>query len=432
MVKDFLNFIASSGSAFHAVNALCRDLEAAGYQRLHEQEKWTLTAGGKYYVTRNLSSLIAFEIPEDGFTSFQTVASHSDSPVFKLKPAFEDKVGDSYIRLNVEKYGGMIVSTWLDRPLGIAGRVIVKTKGGFKPVLVDLDRDAAVIPNMCIHFNREINDGYKYNPQTDMMALYGNGEAAGGLMREIAEKAGVRAEDIVSHDLYLYSRTPGIEFGPDGEFIACGRIDDLECAYTSVAAFIGAKASRHVNMCCVFDNEEVGSCSKQGADSSFLENIQARVCAAFGMTGEDTRAAMMSGMMVSADNAHAFHPAHPEKYDAQNRVYMNKGVVIKSSANQKYTSDAVSSAVFAGICATAGVPVQYFANRSDIIGGGTLGNISNSHVSLNTVDIGLAQLAMHSSYETAGAKDLEYMVNALKAFYNTHIVMEADAYMRVE
>ena len=425
-VNGFMDFVKQSPTAFHSIDVICRELRENGFEALNERDQWTIVPGGKYFVTRNRSTVIAFTVPEKGMSHFQIVASHSDSPTFKLKPVSEDVVGGQYVRLNTERYGGMIMSTWMDRPLSIAGRVLVKDGCGITTKLVDLDRDAVLIPNMPIHFNRDINDGFKFNPQVDMLPLYGNAEAKGGLMKEIAAAAGVNEADIAGHDLFLYSRMPGSVWGANNEYFSCGRIDDLECAYTSVQAFLQAENAQQINVCAVFDNEEVGSTTKQGANSTFLNDVLTRTAAALGATDAETRAAIACSFMVSGDNAHALHPNHPEKYDVGNRTYMNAGIVVKYNANQKYTSDGVSAAVFETICKSAGVPVQAFANRSDVLGGGTLGNIANTHASMNTVDIGLPQLAMHSVYETAGVKDLEYMVLGLKKFYETEIAVMSD------
>ncbi len=425
-VQSFFDFVAASPSAFHACREACRKLAAAGYTTLSEFEAWTVKPGGKYYVTRNASSVIAFRVPEAGLAPFQIVASHSDSPVFKLKPKAEEARLNHYVRLNVEKYGGMIMSTWLDRPLSIAGRALVKADGHVQTVMVDLDRDAVLIPNMPIHFNRDINDGFKFDPQVDLLPLYGDAASSGGLEAEIARQCGVAKEDVVASDLFLYNRMPGTQWGAEGEFISCPRIDDLECAFTSLMAFIRAEQQGNTAVYALFDNEEVGSRTKQGADSSFLTDVLFRLCGALGADDAETRQMIAASFMVSADNAHAVHPNHPEKYDADNRTWMNEGVVIKHNANQAYTTDAVSDAVFTCICEKAGVPVQHFSNLSNLAGGSTLGNISNTHVSINTVDIGLAQLAMHSSYETAGAKDLTYMIDALRKFYETTIRFQTD------
>ncbi len=416
-LEQFLTFAEQSPTAFHACANLAEKLRESGYAELKETEPWFVDAGGKYYVVRNDSALIAFAVPETGFAPFRIAAAHADSPTFKLKQQFEDS-DEHYVRLNVEKYGGMIMSTWLDRPLSIAGRLAVRRGDQVETLLVNLDRDAVVIPNLPIHFNREVNEGYAWNAQTDMMPLYGEGEAKGGLMKELAEAAGVAEEDVLSHDLFLYARQNGSVWGAGDAFFSCGRIDDLECAFAAVTAFTESMARDAVQVCAVFDNEEVGSGTRQGADSGFLYDTLTRLGFALGASDGEIRAAVAGSFMVSADNAHAAHPNHPEKFDKQNCVYMNKGVVIKHNASQKYTTDAVSGARFELICRKAGVPVQHFANRSDMRGGSTLGNISNTHVSLDTVDIGLAQLAMHSVCETAGTKDLEWLIRALKELWS--------------
>ena len=427
-VSDFLSFIKQSPSAFHAVDNIAVRLNAAGFTQLSEHKPFAIVPGGRYYVMRNHSSLIAFAVPQDDAAHFQIVSSHSDSPTFKLKQNAEETSCGQYVRLNVERYGGMIMSTWFDRPLSIAGRVIVRRDGCLKTQLVNFDRDALIIPNMPIHFNREVNDGYKYNAQTDLLPLWGDMRAQGGVKAEAARLCGAEPEDIAASDLFLYNRMDGCILGANGEYFACPRIDDLECAYASLQAFLAAKTEGHINVLAVFDNEEVGSSSKQGADSTFLTDVLSRTAGALGKNADQTCAMISSSFMVSADNAHAVHPNHPEKYDADNRTFMNGGVVIKHNANQKYTTDAVSCAIFCEICARAGVPVQHFSNRSDILGGSTLGNIANTHASMNTVDIGLAQLAMHSAYETAGSEDLDHMIRALTAFYSAGIMTSGDEF----
>ena len=417
-LERFLNFAEQSPTAFHAVENFRDMLRKAGYRELKEKDPWMVDGGGKYFVTRNDSAILAFAIPGSGFSSFRIAAAHGDSPTFKLKPRFEDLSEKAYVRLNVEKYGGMIMSTWLDRPLSVAGRLVIREGDGIGTRLANLDRDAVLIPNLPIHFNREVNDGYKWNPQVDLLPLYGQEGDGGKLMAELAESAGVRPEDVVAHDLFLYSRQPGSVWGAEDAFFSCGRIDDLECAWGCMKAMAGSEAREHIHVCGVFDNEEVGSRSKQGADSDFLYNTLTRIGFALGASDGEIRAAMADSFMVSADNAHAVHPNHPEKFDRQNRVYMNRGVVIKHNANQKYTTDAVSDAIFTLVCGKAEVPVQHFSNRSDLVGGSTLGNLSNAHVAMDTVDIGLAQLAMHSACETAGTKDLEYLVRAMEAFWS--------------
>lgn len=429
---DFIEFVKNSPTAFHAVAAVCDMLEEAGFSRLEECGLWQLKKGEKYYVTRNASSVLAFTLPRETPTAFQIAASHSDSPSFKLKTRCEESVLGCYTRLNAEPYGGMLMSTWLDRPLSVAGRVLVRRGKRLESRLVDLNEDKVLIPNMPIHFNRDANSGYAYKAQTDLLPLYGDEKDQGGLMKEVCAAAGTTEEELAGADLFLYSREGGSVWGAGEKFFSCGRIDNLECVYTSVRALIASKAGRHVNLCAVFDNEEVGSRSRQGADSDFLLNVMSRVAALYGMSEDQLRAAEAASFMVSADNAHAVHPNHPEKYDADNRVYMNKGVVIKHNARQKYTTDGASSAVFEEICRGAGVPVQHFSNHSDLPGGSTLGNIANAHVSMNTVDIGLAQLAMHSLYETAGTEDLAYMETALTAFYDTDIRVTGDGMFELD
>ena len=415
-LERFLNFAEQAPTAFHAAAAFREMLEDRGFSELREEDPWFVDAGGKYYVIRNDSAVIAFRVPESGFAPFRVVAAHGDSPTFRLKERFED-AGEHYVRLNVEKYGGMIMSTWMDRPLSVAGRLAVREGEGVGVRLVNLDRDAVLIPNQPIHFNREVNEGYRFDAQRDLMPLYGDGEAGSGLTEELARAAGVEAKDILSHDLFLYNRERASVWGAGDAYFSCSRIDDLECAWAAMTAFLESGARDSVNVCAVFDNEEVGSTSRQGADSSFLYDTLTRLGFALGASDGEIRAAVAGGFLISADNAHAVHPNHPEMYDAQNRTWMNKGVVIKHNAAQKYTTDAVTSARFAILCERAGVPVQHFANRSDLRGGSTLGNISATHVSMPSVDIGLAQLAMHSVYETAGTRDLQYLILTLEEFW---------------
>ena len=414
-------FLKSSVSAFHAVKNLGDLLEGAGYAPLRESGSWKLQPGGRYYVTRNQSSLIAFSVPERGFAPAMIVAAHSDSPVFRVKQRAELDGQGKYTLLNTERYGGMIMSTWLDRPLSVAGRVVARTQCGLESRLVNVDRDLVLIPNLAIHMNREVNEKGGLNARTDMPPLFGDASARGGFEAAVAEAAGVAPEQIAGSDLYLYNRMAPSVWGPEGCYLSAPRLDDLECAYAALCAFTEARAGAHMNLLCVFDNEEVGSGTRQGADSTFLQDVLARAAGALGAEGEEMRACLASSFMASADNAHALHPNHPEKSDPTNRPYMNEGVVVKFSANQKYTTDGVSNAAFCEICRRAGVPVQFFANRSDLAGGSTLGNISSAHVSIPAVDIGLAQLAMHSSYETAGTLDAQYMVRALTALYETEL-----------
>ena len=425
-VKQLFKFIENSPSCFHAIKTITEELKNEGFVEIKEKDTWQIEQGKKYYVTRNLSSVIAFKIPQNDFKSFNIVASHSDSPTFKIKENAEIEVNNKYVKLNTEKYGGMICSTWFDRPLSIAGRILVKENNAVKTHLVNIDKDLVIIPNLAIHMNREVNDGYTYNAQIDMLPLYGDNSSKGSLMKTIAKEVNVEEESILGTDLFLYNRMNGTKIGANEEYISSPRLDDLECAFTSLSAFLSENTSNSASVYCVFDNEEVGSGTKQGADSTFLYDVLRRINISLGKTEEDYYRLISSSFMVSADNAHALHPNYTDKSDPTNKVYMNDGIVIKYNANQKYTTDAVSASIFKTICDSVDVPYQTFTNRSDILGGSTLGNISNAHVSLNTIDIGLAQLAMHSTYETAGAKDVTYMIDAIKAFYNTSIEQVED------
>lgn len=425
-IKELFQFIENSPSCFHAIETIRKKLNDEGFIELVEGRSWQIEKGKKYYVTRNLSSIIAFKIPENDFKNFHIVASHSDSPTFKIKENAEIEVNNKYVKLNTEKYGGMICSTWFDRPLSIAGRILVKEGNLVKTHLVNIDKDLVIIPNLAIHMNRAVNDGYKYNAQIDMLPLYGDNTSKGSLMKTVAQSVGVEEDSILGTDLFLYNRMRGTKIGANSEYISSPRLDDLECAYASLSAFLSETNSNSASVYCVFDNEEVGSGTKQGADSTLLYDVLRRINMCLGNSEEDYYKLIASSFMISADNAHALHPNYSDKSDPTNKVYINDGIVIKYNANQKYTTDAVSASIFKSICDSVNVPYQTFTNRSDILGGSTLGNISNAHVSLNTIDIGLAQLAMHSTYETAGAKDVTYLIDALKAFYNTSIEQVED------
>lgn len=421
--KELVSFIKKSPSPFHAVNNMRSELSENGYAELLEGDTWTIKPGQKYFVTRNNTSVIAFNVGEqlDKY-SFNVAASHSDSPTFKIKENAELQVKGKYTQLNTEGYGGMISSTWFDRPLSIAGRVLVKDGNSFKTKLLNIDRDLVLIPNVAIHMNRDVNNGYKYNNQVDLLPLFGGQETkAGDFKKLIASELGVNVEDVLGTDLYLYNRNEPSIWGLNNEFISCPQLDDLQCAFTSLKGFLKGSNKESINVFACFDNEEVGSGTKQGAASTFLYDTLKRINASLGKTDEDYYRAIASSFMLSADNAHAVHPNHPEKTDATNCVFMNEGVVIKSHAGQKYTSDALSSAVFKALCAKVDVPVQFFANRSDVLGGSTLGNISSLNVSMNSVDIGLPQLAMHSSFETAGVKDTYYMIKVMEEFFSSHM-----------
>lgn len=433
ITKDLIEFIEASPTAFHAVENAAALLDKAGFTRLGECDEWKLVPGGKYYTTRNMSSMIAFMVPENtDALSFMVMASHTDAPCYKLKTETETDAFGKYVKLNTEGYGGMIVSSWLDRPLSVAGRIIVSENGTFTAKTVKIDRDLVLIPNVAVHQNRSINSGFTYNAAVDMMPLYSASDGKGSLKKIIAEAAGVEESAIVSSDLYLYNRVPAAIWGADNEFYSCPAIDNRQCAYGTLTGFIQAVSTGSLSAVPVyaaFDNEETGSSTKQGAASPFLYDTLSRIAETF---GTDLRRALSSSFMVSADNGHAKHPNHPEWSDAKNAPHMNEGVVIKSNAAQKYTTDALSAAIFTEICRRAGVPTQLFANRSDMGGGSTLGSISNTKVSLNTVDIGMAQLAMHSAYETGGTADTAYLIQASEAFYRAKITCTADGVYRLD
>lgn len=417
--EGLFRFIEKSPTPFHVIDNMKRELEEQGYKQLLEREEWKLEQGGKYYVIRNGSAMVAFRVPKGTFGGFQIVASHSDAPCLKIKENPELWSEQAYVRLNVEKYGGMICSTWFDRPLSVAGRLLVKSEEGVTVKLVQIDKDLLMLPSLAIHMNRDINTGYDYHAQKDMLPLYGMGTKGEkeSFMDRIAREADVKEEDILGSDLYVYNRMPGSAWGSEDEFISIGKLDDLECVYSSMTSFLSAEEHDRIPVHCVYDNEEVGSSTRQGAASTFLADTLERIQEALGGSASDYRRLIAGSMMLSADNAHAVHPNYPEKACPSNRPLVNQGVVIKFSGNQRYTSDGVTAAVFRCICEKAGVPTQVFTNHSDIAGGSTLGNISALQVPVPCVDIGLPQLAMHSSYETAGVKDLEYMITAMKGFY---------------
>ena len=415
--EKLLDFIEKSPTAFQAVDEMQKRLTENGFEVLSEKEYWKLVPRGKYLVTRNNSALIAFCIPEKESRVFHIMASHSDSPSFKIKENPEIKVDNSYVKLNVEKYGGMLMAPWFDRPLSVAGRVIIRRNGGLKEKLINIKRDLVMIPNLAIHMNREANNGVSYNPQKDLQPLFAVGNTDRTLLEIIAEQTGVKKEDIISHDLFLYNRMPGTIWGADKEFVSSARLDDLQCAFASMEGLLRAQNHESIAVHCVMDNEEVGSGTKQGAASTFLKDTLLRINMGLGRTYEEYLMTLAGSFMVSADNAHALHPNYTDKTDPTNHPVLNKGIVIKFNANQKYCTDAVSAAIFKELCTKAGVPYQTFVNRSDIAGGSTLGNISNTQVPMNTVDIGLPQLAMHSPYETAGVKDTEYLVRAAEELF---------------
>ena len=405
-MEKLIKFLDNSYTCFHAIINLEKELINAGFIKLDESKKWNIEPEKNYYIIRNTSSIIAIKIPSNiKDVGFNIVASHSDSPCYKLKPnATINDVRNNYTKLNTEGYGGMIATTWLDRPLGIAGRVFVEKNDEIKEELITLE-ETLVIPNVAIHLSKD----QTLNPQIDMLPLLGE---ANNLFESVLSK--YVDGKVLSNDLFLYNKEKAMLSGLNNEYLMSGRLDDLECAYTSVEALIKSNPS-NIAVCAVFNNEEVGSTSANGADSQFLVDTLNRIADALSF---DIYQALASSFIISADNAHAVHPNHPEKSDSTNMVYMNKGVVVKHQASLRYTTDALSEAIFKKICNLIDVPYQDYTNRSDMRGGSTLGAISQSHLSIPSVDIGLAQLAMHSIYETCGVKDIEYMVKVLNKFYD--------------
>lgn len=421
--EKILKYIKNSPTAFHAVDTLKKELIKNDYIELNENEKWKLESGKSYFTIRNNTSIIAFSIGENlERYNFNIAASHTDSPTFKLKENAQITIDDKYTKLNTEGYGGMICSTWFDRPLSIAGRVIIKKENKLETKLINFDRDLVMIPNLAIHMNRNVNDGYSYNKQIDLLPLLSGKKEKDNIINEmIAKEISINVNEIYGSDLFLYNRMEPTIWGLNDEFISAPQLDDLQCVFSGLEALINSKPKESINVIACFDNEEVGSQTKQGAGSTLLYDILLRINQGLGKSIEDFYCALASSFMVSCDNAHAVHPNHISKTDETNNAYMNQGIVIKSHAGQKYTSDGLSIALFKTYCEKANVPYQFFANRSDMIGGSTLGNIAMNQISINSVDIGLAQLAMHSTYETAGVKDIKYLIDVLTMFFNSSI-----------
>ena len=422
--KALMAFLDASHSVYHAAAYLAKTLEDAGYTRIYEGEKWALQPGGKYYLTRGGTAVLAFRIPQKTPTGFLMSASHSDRPTFKVKE--NAQLCGTYTRLATEKYGGMLMATWLDRPLSIAGRAMVETENGVESKLVDIDRDLLLIPNVAIHMNRSANEGFKWNPAVDMLPLLGGKNAKGKLEKLLEKTAGGK---ILGHDLYLYIRQKAAVWGMDKEFLSAAALDDLACAWCCTQGFLNAKEGGSIPVLCVFDSEEVGSSSLQGAASRLLQTTLSRICEALQL---DEQVLLSNSFMISADNGHAIHPNHPEYADATNAPVVNEGVVLKFNASQRYTTDGVSAALFRKVCQKANVAVQTYCNRADIPGGSTLGNILLSQVSVPTVDIGLPQLAMHSCYETIGVQDAVDLEAAMAAYYGCTLTVAGEQYLLEE
>ncbi len=418
--QALLNFLDASHSVYHAAAYLAEVLTQAGYTRLSEAESWNLVPGGKYFLVRGGTAVMAFRIPEGIPRGFLLSASHSDRPTFKVKENGET-VG-AYTKLLVERYGGMLIAPWLDRPLSIAGRVMVDSENGIESKLLDIDRDLLLIPNLAIHMNRSVNDNQKWNPAVDTLPILGGKDAKGKLAELLEKEAGGK---ILGHDLYLYVRQKASVWGIAEEYISSAALDDLECAWSCTMGFLNAENSGSIPVLCVFDSEEVGSSSVQGAASDLLEGVLVRICEALEL---DIFPLLANSFIVSADNAHALHPNHPEMADAANAPLPGGGVVLKFNASQRYCTDGVSAAIFRKVCAKANVNVQTYCNRADIPGGSTLGNISLHHISVPTADIGLAQLAMHSCYETAAVSDALALEDAMAAYYGSTLTATDSGY----
>ncbi len=411
--KDFLD---SARSMYHAVAYLENTLKNAGYTCLQEGESWELSAGGRYYLTRGGSALIAFRVPDAQPKGFLFTASHCDRPTFQVKENGE--LTGKYTRLATEKYGGMIMYSWMDRPLSVAGRVIVETDTGVQTKLLDIDKDLLLIPSVAIHMNRKVNEGVAFNPAVDTLPLAGTENT--GVWQQIEEAAGGK---ILGHDLFLYLRENARIWGAENEFISAQGLDDLLCVWGCTQGFLTAKESEDIPVLCVFDSEEVGSSSKQGAASQLLARTVSRIC---NTLGQDMDAMLAKSFLISADNAHALHPNHPELSDAANAPVLGGGVVLKFNANLRYTTDGVAAAVVRQACQKADVPVQTYYNRADLPGGSTLGSISLGNVSVPSADIGIPQLAMHSAYETAAVADCNYLQQAMQAYYSSTLGANPD------
>lgn len=425
-VQKLFRFLDESPTCYHAAANAKAALTAAGAVELRESEQWKLEKGTLYVVERGDSALMAFRVPEGPFHGFLMAAAHSDSPTFKVRETAEAASAGNTLRLSVEPYGGGVWRGWLDRPLSVAGRVVIRQGDRLVSRLVNIDRDLLVIPGVAIHMDRSVNKGAELNPAVDLLPLLGCGKEPGTFRKLIAEAAGVREEHLLSTELFLYPRTKAVQTGLNGEFIVSPRLDDLQCVFGCLEGFLAAKPGGSLPVLAVFNNEEVGSNTRQGADSTFLTDVLERIAHGCGLDSEAWKAAVANSFMVSADNAHAIHPAHPEYADKGEFPVLGGGIVIKYNANQRYTTDAVSGAVFQAICQEAGVPVQRYSNRADLPGGSTLGNISTAHLSVPTVDIGLPQLAMHSVCETAGAADTDHLVKAMTAYFSRDFHRDRD------
>lgn len=423
--QELIDFIYESPTAFHAVDSIRKLLLSSGFEEIREEDKWNLKKEGKYFLNKYDSAIVAFvvgkgELEQDGF---KIIGAHTDSPGFKIKPNPDMEVEGEYVKLNTEVYGGPIINTWLDRPLSAAGRVTLKSDNPFSPQikLLNINKPILIIPNLAIHMNRNINSGVELNRQKDILPLLSlvneKFEKGKYLLKVIANELKVKEEDILDFDLYLYEYEKGSIIGLNSEFISCGRLDDLIMVHSGIKALTETDIGNATNVMVCFDNEEVGSTTKQGADSPMLASTLERISISMGKDREEYFRALSKSFIISCDLGHALHPNYGEKSDPANRPIINKGPIIKLSANQSYTSDSISSAIYRSICDKAGVPVQVFVNRSDEKGGSTIGPISSSHVNILSVDMGLPILSMHSIRELGGVKDYLYSIESFKEFY---------------
>ena len=425
-MEGFLEFLHDTPTMFHAEKKIKDILLENNFIELNEGKKWNLLPNGKYFITRQSSSVLAFVLPNNiANISYNITAAHLDSPTFKLKPNYKMVVG-KYVKLNTEVYGGPIYNTWMDRPLNIAGRVIVRTNEGIEEKLISFDEAIAMIPNCSIHYYHELNKGAILNPQVDLIPIFST-DSNSDLLDMIAKKLNINKDDIISHDLYLALLDRGMLVGANKEFIMAPQIDNLECSYGLLEALLNSNPKDNsINVMALFDNEEIGSRTRQGAASMMLHDTLERISLTLGFNYLEHKAFLASSFIISADNAQGFHPNYPQKYDPTNASYINEGIVIKNAARGSYTTDAVSLAYFECICKKCNAKYQKNTNRSDIPGGSTLGAISLNNVSIPSVDIGLPQIAMHSSYETAGRYDLEDLIKAIKEFYSNHLEFVSD------
>lgn len=423
-ITKTIDLLSKSYSPYHVVKNIEEELETNNFKKLNEEDNYSLLPGVKYYIKRNDSSIIAFSLPLNmSDFHFQITASHTDSPTFKIKPNPIIRK-ENAILLNTEPYGGLIHNTWLDKPLSFAGRVMVKNEGKIESKLLAIDEDLLIIPNLCIHMNREINSGFRYNPSKDLLPLFALDEKEDfSFDNYLLEKLNLNSSSkVIGYDLFLYNREKVTTIGKNQELLASSREDDLTSCYTALLGFINSKQiDNSVSIFVAFDNEEVGSLTKQGANSTFLKETLKRISKCFKKNEDDFEKEIAKSCLISIDNAHGDHPNYLEIKDKTTKVLLNHGIVIKYNANQSYTSDSFSSAIVKSICDTNNIKYQDYTNRSDMRGGSTLGNISNSMVSLTSVDIGLAQLAMHSSYEVLGKYDLEDMKSFVEKFYSSSI-----------